>query len=195
MDVWFKNEKEGLVIGAFGLILKTLDGGATWCPIHEQMDNPDGFHYYGIARAGQSLFIIGEGGMIFRSRDDGNTWRRQISPYQGSFFGIVGHPSGNFVMAFGMQGKAFCSTDMGTTWEPVKLDSQTSLSGGTVLPDGTVVISGVNGHLFYSKYGTEPFSSLSFKFPGCMAISHAESHGVLLAGLKGLARTTVSNTR
>ncbi len=165
MDVWFKNEKEGLVIGAFGLILKTLDGGATWCPIHEQMDNPDGFHYYGIARAGQSLFIIGEGGMIFRSRDDGNTWRRQISPYQGSFFGIVGHPSGNFVMAFGMQGKAFCSTDMGTTWEPVKLDSQTSLSGGQCCR--TVPWSSPVSTAIYStaSMGQNPFLLFPLNFP------------------------------
>ena len=195
MDIWFKNEKMGLVIGAFGLILKTLDGGVTWHPLHEQMDNPDGFHYYGIARAGSFLFIAGEGGMIFCSGDQAKTWKRLTSFYEGSFFGVVGHPAGKFVMAFGMQGKAFFSTDMGTTWQPVTLNSRTSLSGGTVLPDGAVVLSGINGSLFYSQYGNNTFCSLPFKFPGCMAVAHLESRGLLVTGLKGLAQTTLSNTR
>lgn len=195
MDVWFKNEREGLIIGAFGLILRTKDGGTTWLPILDRMDNPDNFHYYGITRAGESLFIAGEGGILFRSDDEGKTWFRLDSPYEGSFFGIVGDPENNFVVVFGMEGKAYRSDDNGHKWKLVRINNPTSLSGGAVLSNGCLVISGLNGVLFYSKDGGKLFYPLRVKFPGCMAISTADADHIILAGLGGLIRTAVIESK
>ena len=86
MDVWFKNEREGIIIGAFGMILVTSDGGGTWQPILDVIDNAEGFHYYGIIRSGDDLFIVGEVGGLYRSADFGRSWQRLESPYEGSFF-------------------------------------------------------------------------------------------------------------
>lgn len=197
MDVWFNNETEGIVIGAFGLILGTGDGGSTWTPLTERLDNPDSFHYYGISQTDTSLFIAGEGGMLFRSEDLGKNWTRLASPYEGSFFGVIGEPTDNFVIAFGMQGTAYRSDDNGDTWQQININSTTSLSGGTVLPNGALAISGINGILFYSRDGNRGFQPLPVKFPGCMAVTNADTDGniLILTGLGGLMQTRVKNSQ
>ncbi|ESP92372.1 hypothetical protein PL2TA16_04645, partial [Pseudoalteromonas luteoviolacea 2ta16] len=73
MDVWFKNEREGIVVGAFGMILGTVDGGENWTPWLDRIDNPDGFHYYGICRSGDALYIAGEAGMLSVPTTGGST--------------------------------------------------------------------------------------------------------------------------
>jgi photosystem II stability/assembly factor-like uncharacterized protein len=40
LDVWFEDEKKGFAIGAFNLILRTEDGGKTWTPWLDRIDNP-----------------------------------------------------------------------------------------------------------------------------------------------------------
>ena len=99
MDLWFKNEQEGIVICSFGTILGTTDGGKTWGSLMDRIENPNGYHYYGITRSGNDLFIAGEAGILFRSEDFGKTWKKLESPYEGSFFGIEGNPEGGFVTA------------------------------------------------------------------------------------------------
>jgi len=90
LDVWFKNENEGFVIGALGLFLKTSDGGDSWTSWAEHINNADLFHLNSISKIGNKLYIIGEAGILFVSNDYGNNWNNLTSPYNGSFFGIIG---------------------------------------------------------------------------------------------------------
>src|SRR6267142_406451 len=64
LDVWFDDEKSGFVIGAFNLILHTADGGLTWVPWLDRIENPKALHLYGVHRAGGALFIAGEQGLM-----------------------------------------------------------------------------------------------------------------------------------
>jgi photosystem II stability/assembly factor-like uncharacterized protein len=193
MDVWFKNEKEGLIIGAFGTILHTGDGGANWRPILDRLENPDGYHYYGITQSGDSLFIAGEEGMLFRSDDEGGTWIRLESPCEGSFFGIIGDTAGAFVIAFGLGGQACRSTDGGDTWSQIRINSMVSLSGGVVLSDGSLALTGINGVVFHSSDGGESFRPLSKRFPGCIAISDVDANRMVLVGIGGLMNAAVKS--
>lgn len=192
MDVWFKNEKQGFIIGAFGLILETRNGGKSWLPIFDRMENPDGFHYYGITRAGTSLYIAGESGMLFRSDNQGKSWIRLDAPYEGSFFGIVGDPEGEYVIAFGMGGKAYRSSDNGTTWEPIKIPTPASLSAGTALPDGPLLLSAGDGTILYSNDGGKLFTPLPVVSPGCTAIAGLDSGHIVLTGLRGMMQAATS---
>lgn len=186
MDLYFKNEREGIVIGAFGIILRTADGGKTWEPMLDRMDNPDGFHYYAIARAGEDLFIAGESGILFRSEDYGETWKRLNSGYDGSYFGITGSPEGGFVTAFGLRGSIYCSHDRGDTWTPAANGSKASLSGGVFLSDGSFCLAGVDGSLLRSTDKGKTFAPLQGKFPGSISLIEAR-HGILaVTGLRGV---------
>ncbi len=193
LDVWFKNEREGIVAGAFGMILQTVDGGASWRPMIDRVDNHEGYHYYGIARAG-SLFLACEGGLLFRSGDAGMSWQRLELPQEGSFFGIVGEMRGAYVVAFGLGGIAYRSADQGGSWEPVQAPQSGSLSGACVLSDGSVVMVANAGTLLHSIDGGRTFFPLKRQFPGCVAVAEAAGGDLVLAGMGGLTCITLSET-
>ncbi|CAN1600393.1 protein of unknown function [Pseudomonas mediterranea] len=54
LDLYFSDRRNGYVVGAYGLILHTVDGGGTWKPWMQQVDNPDGLNLYGIRAAGEN---------------------------------------------------------------------------------------------------------------------------------------------
>lgn len=113
-------------------------------------------HLNAIARdpAG-TLYIAGERGAMFRSRDDGSTWQRLSFPYEGSMFGIVTWDAGH-VMAFGLRGNVFESTDGGDTWSRLDTGAEVTLMGGSALPGGGVVIVGNEGVILERKDGASP---------------------------------------
>lgn len=192
MDVWFKNETQGFAIGAYGLIFATEDGGKTWVSIFDRLDNIDAYHYYGITPAGASLFIAGEVGMLFRSDDEGRTWTRLASPYEGSFFGIIASPLGDTVIAYGMEGQAYRTSDMGASWTLLNIDNRSPYSGGAVLTDGSIILSGSNGDLFFNPKGSSSFTKLAVSFPECAAMTESNPGQLLLTGINGLFKTTTS---
>jgi len=139
LDVWFKNEREGFVVGSFGMIYTTGDGGKTWQPAWDRIDNPDRMHYSGITKARGALFIAGEAGTLYRSTDEGLTWQVLDSPYEGSYFGVIASPEDDWVIAFGLGGNYAYSNDLGVTWQHFRSGTGAALSGGTVRSDGTVL--------------------------------------------------------
>jgi len=44
LDLWFRNDTEGFIVGAYGLILGTTDGGKTWQSWQDRLDNGQGRH-------------------------------------------------------------------------------------------------------------------------------------------------------
>jgi photosystem II stability/assembly factor-like uncharacterized protein len=188
MALWFKNDQEGIVVGSFGLILGTADGGKTWTPWLDRIDNPKVNHYYGITRSGDDLFIAGEAGVLFRSGDFGKTWKRLTSPYEGPFFGIIGSPDGELVVAFGLRGRTFCSHDRGANWMEAKKDGFASLSGGTFLSDGSFLIAGVDGNVLRSVDKGKTFITIPTDFPGITSLTETGDRDVVLVGLKGATR-------
>ena len=66
LDVWFRDAQNGFVVGAFGLALRTRDGGKTWQPLMHVVDNPKGLHLYAVRGIGDALYIVGEQGTAFR---------------------------------------------------------------------------------------------------------------------------------
>jgi photosystem II stability/assembly factor-like uncharacterized protein len=188
MDVWFKNDQEGFVIGSFGMILRTTDGGKTWEPRLDTIDNLDGFHYYAITRSGNDLFIVGESGMLFRSEDYGLTWQRLESPYEGSYFGITGDPDGGFVAGFGMRGNIFYSLDRGNTWKQSNTGKKASLLGGVFLSDGSLCLVGIDGTILLSRDKGKTFAPLKKNFPGGISLTQVKRGALAVVGMRGVTR-------
>lgn len=159
MDVWFHDAQTGFAVGAYGLALRTDDGGETWDDISFDIDNPDGFHYNAIARIGdEGLFLVGEMGTMYRSPDLGDTWETlEDLPYDGSLFGVTGTGEESVVIAWGLRGNMFRSEDFGDSWQEVRLMTpgngplEATLSGGALSPDGQLVVVGAGGAIAVSK--------------------------------------------
>lgn len=193
MDLWFKNAREGIVIGAYGMILGTTDAGATWEPLLDRIDNPQGLHYYGITQCGQALFIAGERGLLFRSDDWGRSWQPLKSPFKGSFFGITASADSRCLIAFGLGGAVFYSYNQGARWSISDVNSQASVSSGTVLADGSVCLASVDGVLMRSIDRGRTFYRLSARLPGAIALDGTGFSGLVVVGLKGVTVVKVED--
>lgn len=146
LDLWFKNAKEGFVIGAYGFMFRTTDGGKNWSDWSGRIQNPDRFHLNAIAHAGfNNLVMVGEAGMIFRSRDGGLSWDAVKSPYEGSLFGLQSMNKGAVMLAYGLRGNIFRSTDQGRKWLRVNSGTKQTLIGATALSGSTLVMAGSAG--------------------------------------------------
>ncbi len=131
LDVWFKNAKEGFVIGAYGMMFKTIDGGNSWLAWATHVENPDRFHLNSITKIDeQRLMMVGEAGLMLRTQDAGETWTQMLSPYDGSFFGVM-NLSNNVQLAFGLRGNLARSDNFGLSWRLEDTDTQQTLMGAT----------------------------------------------------------------
>ncbi len=125
LDVWFRDRDTGFVIGGYGLILKTTDGGRSWQSLDHQLPNPDRFHLNGLlADSRGRLWIAGEAGLLLRSDDMGDSWQALDSPYQGSWFGLV-EQQGIYLM--GLRGHLFHAAD-GDAWQAIELPQRATLN-------------------------------------------------------------------
>ncbi|MDP4548627.1 YCF48-related protein [Marinobacter sp. MDS2] len=158
LDVWFENDKHGFAVGAYGMILRTQDGGDSWQDWSPYIDNAQNFHYNSIDRIdGGALVLVGEAGQIHVSVDNGDTWERRESPYPGSLFGVTGTGSANEILAFGLRGTTIFSSDLGRSWTIVPNEGNTTLNNAIVTEDGRITLVGNSGAVLMSVDGGESF--------------------------------------
>jgi photosystem II stability/assembly factor-like uncharacterized protein len=161
LKVWFADADTGYALGAYNVFLRTDDGGVTWESHSYRLDNPDKYHLYGIAGSSAgTLLLAGEAGTLLRSLDDGATWERVVTPYQGSFFGTVATSDGSLLI-FGLRGNVFRSTDEGASWTDIDTHDNRTLMCGTADADGTVVLAGAAGAVLHSSDSGSSFHVVS----------------------------------
>jgi len=158
MDVWFQDSQRGWSVGTFGTLVTTEDGGQHWASHPGLLDNPYDFHLNCITGDGTGrLFIAGEGGLMFRSLDGGQQWEAVEPFYEGSWFGLAYIADHDTLLAFGLRGNLYRSPDFGDSWELVPNDNHLTLAGGSVSPDGEVLLVGGVGTLLHSVDGGQSF--------------------------------------
>jgi photosystem II stability/assembly factor-like uncharacterized protein len=74
------------------------------------------------------------------------------SPYEGSFFGILPLQEGP-VLAFGLRGRLFSTSDRGRTWSRIETGSEATLLCGLQTAPGRYVIGGMEGTLLWGEGG------------------------------------------
>lgn len=189
LDVWFRDASNGYVAGAFGLLFATTDAGKTWQPLMHAADNPRGLHLNAIRGIGGALYIAGEQGLVLRMGAGEERFAAVPTPYQGSYFGIVGTPQA--VIAFGLRGNAFRSTDNGKSWHKVETRVPAGLTAGAVLAGERIVLASQGGHLLASTDHGATFAPLQAT-PGHSAALLADGQGgLVIGGVRGLRRQPV----
>jgi len=197
LDVWFRNEQEGFVVGSYGMLLKTSDGGENWELVSDRMDNAEAYHLNQIISAPDgTLYIAGEAGFVYRSRDGGESWDTLEPGYEGSFYGLVVVPVGGAdyeLLAYGLRGHLFRSIDQGETWEPVDSGTTITLMSGLLLGNGTVLLGGQGGVILIRAPGQSGFSQVQNPDrEAIVAMAQLGDGNVLIAGLGGVRK--VDNT-
>ncbi len=152
LDLFFRNDREGIVIGAYGLIFSTADGGRSWRCQMDRVENPGCLHLYAIQAFGDNLYIAGEQGLFLISKDKGHSFQQTKTPYSGTFFDLAVTSSGDIVI-IGLRGNAFWSADQGATFHPTTVPVEVSFTTVTQLEDGTLMFANQAGMLLSSRDG------------------------------------------
>ncbi|HSC81988.1 MAG TPA: YCF48-related protein [Pseudomonas sp.] len=145
LDVWFANEQVGYVVGVFGLILRTEDGGQHWQPIGERTDNPQSLHLNAIAAVDGVPYIAGEQGLLLRWNEEQQRFVALQTPYAGSFFGLIGQ--GHELLVYGLRGHVLRSVDDGASWSTLDSGLQTSITAAAQDSLGRVYLFSQAGHM------------------------------------------------
>lgn len=155
LDVWFEDGRTGYVVGSFGVIAETRDGGKTWEPMLHKIDNRLSLNLNAISNIAGDLYIAGEKGMVFKYDRATDFFARIDTGYGGSFFGIVG--DANVLLAYGLRGVVYRSTDKGLTWTALAMPNEQTITGGVRTPSGFLLVN-VQGQMLKSDAEGARFS-------------------------------------
>jgi photosystem II stability/assembly factor-like uncharacterized protein len=184
LDVWFQDESVGYVVGAFGLVLRTTDGGANWEPLLHAAENPKALHFYAVRGVGADVFMVGEQGLALKLDRDAGRFRALELPYQGTLFGLCGNERA--IVAHGLRGSVVRSTDGGRTWQAVATGVSVGLTASTLDEQGHFVIVSQAGHVLRSRDDGASFAPAQVDRPLPAAAVVAAAPGMLVvAGPRG----------
>ncbi len=193
LDVWFSGDGEGFVVGAYGMILSTNDGGSTWTPWMDRVENPDMLHLNAVSRVGDEIYIVGERGMVWRLNSKAQQFTAYPTGYNGSLFGVSGDAV--HVIAFGLRGNAYRSSDRGVQWERLKLPTQASINDGILLPDGRLALVTQAGQVITGALDKSEFEALRVKHHALLAsLTLADPQTLVVAGISGVHRQPLAPT-
>lgn len=151
LDVWFTSAQDGFLIGAFGLVLRTADGGQSWEPMIERADNDRRYHLYAAGGQGSQHYVVGEQGLILRWDAAAGRFNKIESPYNGSYFGL--DVSARRLVVYGLRGNAFVSDDAGAKWQKIETGVDANLVALVRLSGERFVLVSQAGHLLVVRPG------------------------------------------
>lgn len=149
LDLLLWDARRMLVVGAYGLALHSADGGQSWTPWMARLPNPRGLHWYVARRAGDSLVLAGEQGLLVRSDDGGASFRPLASPYKGSWFTGELAADGSLLLA-GLRGNVWRSADGGLgrePWQALASPQPASITSSLRLADGRLLLANQAGQV------------------------------------------------
>lgn len=178
------------VCGAYGQLLKSVDEGRNWTYLGAEIYNPEGFNFNTLMRSSDGrIWVAGEQGRVFVSEDMGETWKNLSVAYDGSIFDLMELPGTGTIVAMGLRGNLFRLPKGAKGWDSVETNIAETLSSGSVLQDGSVVLVGARGIMVRS---TDDFKTLQAvrrpdKLPMSSVVQLSGSE-LLLAGMRGFQR-------
>lgn len=189
-DLCVLDERTLFIVGAYNLAFRSDDGGRTWTPWQDHVANPKALHLYAIHAVGDMLYIAGEQGLLLRSDDRGERFAPIESPYKGSWFGLAGN--GNGLIAYGLRGNVFVSTDQGRNWQQAASGTPVSISAGTQLADGRIVLVSQAGEVLVSADHGHNFNRLPRKTGLPLAAVAQGPDGLIVGSLRGVLTMPLS---
>lgn len=185
LDVWFEDEKNGFVCGSFGTLLATTDGGKTWESWVERIDYGTLLHLNAIRGVGSNIYIASEKGIVFRLDRDKKHFVPTETGYAGSFFTLAG--AGETVIAAGLRGSVYRSSDAGKSWEKRDTGLIASVTGAASTGAGRILLVSQNGSLLVSEDRGSQFRALRVPRPTVLSgVVQSTSNKAVVVGVTGV---------
>jgi photosystem II stability/assembly factor-like uncharacterized protein len=188
LDVLALSDTQALAVGAYGLGMRTLDGGKTWA---RQKIIAEDHHLNRISRGPTgTLYLAGERGVLLRSADQGESWTPIPTPYTGSFYGVLPLDR-RTLLAYGLRGRVYRSIDDGAGWQLIETPEPTLVATAACLRGNTILLGGSGRAVWRSAdYGKTIVPSAGEKsgFTGAIAeMLELPNGAVLTLGEAGAA--------
>jgi photosystem II stability/assembly factor-like uncharacterized protein len=193
LDLAFADARTGFAVGAYGLFVRTRDGGRSWQVASRVLPNPKALHLNAIAVRDGFVLIAGEQGSVFVSTNGGDTFTAVTTPYRGSFFTAALSADGAVALA-GLRGNLVLGAADGQSWSAIKLPTD---AGVTVLEEHDaaheLLVGAQSGQRFAVDRRTGSARELSGRTPPMLTTWVELDDGITLtAGLHGIASDTRS---
>jgi photosystem II stability/assembly factor-like uncharacterized protein len=177
LDVLAIDPQRVFAVGAYGLFAATADGGRSW--VRRKIIEDD-YHLNRISRGpAGTLYLAGEHGTLLRSAD-GEKWTPIPSPYDGSFYGILPLDA-RTLLAHGLRGRVYRSTDDGATWQPVATPEPVLIAAAVRLKSTLVVLAGNSRRFFLSHDQGQSIVAAPASLDGAVAELVELPDGAILA--------------
>jgi photosystem II stability/assembly factor-like uncharacterized protein len=192
LDLYFENEQVGFIVGSYGLIFKTEDGGGSWKCLMDSVENPDGLNLYSFHVAGDAMYIAGEQGLFLISKDGGQSFQKVDTPYFGTFFDLYAYPSGE-VLLVGLQGNAYWSEDQGQTFHKSEVDAPVSFTYVAGCEHDILLFANQGGMLLESRDRGKTIHALNVRLNPVASLlqipdSDHNNHTIMTVGYGGAVR-------
>lgn len=190
LDVHFESPTSGYVVGAFNLILNTSDGGKTWVPLYDRVENPKRLHLYSINSVAGNLLVTGEQGLILKWEAASNQFKRLPIDYTGTLFGSV--QAGGSILVFGLRGNAYRSDDGGRRWEKLNTGLRASIVAGTTDSNGEAYLVSQAGEIVAFNDEGKTFRLIDgSRAPTSAALAVKPGH-LIAVGLRGIRQAPLA---
>ncbi len=156
--IWGSSANELITVGTTEYIGKSTNGGMSWQTRRFVANDAGmGLTFNSVWGDASAIYVVGEGGAVFRSPDRGNSWERAMSVPVVEYFAVFG--TGGAVYACGQAGTVIRS--MGNnTW--TKLPAPSSADVTDVWGVGAeVFVSTQQGQVFRSTNSGDTWTELS----------------------------------
>jgi photosystem II stability/assembly factor-like uncharacterized protein len=164
--VYFLDDKRGYAVGAYGMVMATLDGGENWVHRLETIENDSFNHIFDFAPlpGTRRFFLAGEAGTFLVADVSGPYEERHARkvhsvPWEGSFFTSVDTADGAIVVG-GLRGQMFRTSDAGDTWTVAEKPPTSSIVDSVRMKDDRLIFVGMAGEILESTDNGHTFSKL-----------------------------------
>ncbi len=152
--IQFISDRQGIIAGDDGLILRTTDGGDTWQPAHQPGVNR---RLREIAPVKQGAWVVlGEDNAALITEDGGETFKpyeellKAVGNRKVAFTGLALSDRAGY--AVGEAGTLLVTRDRGLTWKSTSMAPNMFFEDVAVAPNGVAVAVGLDGLIRYSEF-------------------------------------------
>ncbi|MCE1164395.1 MAG: YCF48-related protein [Bacteroidetes bacterium] len=153
--VWFFDANTGFVVGSYGWIARTTNGGVSW----DTTLSPVSSNYITSVKFtdANTGYASCTGGIFLKTINQGLNWTVMATPYTTSInnFDI----SGSSIFAVCYDAVIF-STNGGTNWSQKSLGSSSNYNGCLAVSQDTCIISGASGNVWTTYNGGANWTQL-----------------------------------